>query len=121
MKNSYYFPKSLVFAGEMRGFLWGEWEVDEMDRLLNTNAAILPQTRQLSTHSILCGLSDWHSVEGSDMGYSRCYQSHLSPHQYGETNVMYILFNLLRIKGLYIFRALLTHPQEVLHKRHLVY
>jgi hypothetical protein len=34
---------------------------------------------------------------------------------------MHYLFNLLRIKGLYMFRALLAHPQEVLHKRHLVY
>jgi hypothetical protein len=34
---------------------------------------------------------------------------------------MHFLFNLLRIKGLYIFRALLAHPQEVLRKRHLVY
>jgi predicted nucleotide-binding protein (sugar kinase/HSP70/actin superfamily) len=28
---------------------------------------------------------------------------------------------VLRIKGLYMFRALLAHPQEALHKRHLVY
>jgi hypothetical protein len=35
--------------------------------------------------------------------------------QYIETNVMYFLFNLLRIKGLYMFRALLSHPQEALH------
>jgi hypothetical protein len=28
---------------------------------------------------------------------------------------------LLRIKGLYMFRALLAQPQEALHKRHLVY
>jgi hypothetical protein len=34
---------------------------------------------------------------------------------------MHFLFSLLRIKGLYIFRALLAHPQEALHKRHLVY
>jgi hypothetical protein len=34
---------------------------------------------------------------------------------------MHILFNLLRIKSLYMFRALLTDPQEVVHKRHLVY
>jgi hypothetical protein len=34
-------------------------------------------------------------------------------HQYSETNVMRFLFNLLRIKGLYMFRALLAHPQEV--------
>jgi hypothetical protein len=34
---------------------------------------------------------------------------------------MHFLFSLLRIKGLYMFRALVAHPQEVLHKRHLVY
>jgi hypothetical protein len=38
-----------------------------------------------------------------------------------ETNVMYFSLNLLRIKGLYMLRALLTHPQEVLQKRHVVY
>jgi uncharacterized protein YrrD len=32
-----------------------------------------------------------------------------------------LLFNLLRIKGLYIFQALLANPQEVLHKRCLIY
>jgi hypothetical protein len=42
-------------------------------------------------------------------------------YQYSETNVMNILFSLLRIKGLYVFRALLAHPQEALHKQHLVY
>jgi cytochrome b561 len=42
-------------------------------------------------------------------------------HQYSETNVMHFLFNVLRIKGFYMFRALLTHPQEVLNKWHLVY
>jgi hypothetical protein len=42
-------------------------------------------------------------------------------YQYSETNVIHILFNLLRIKGLYMFRALLSHPQEGLNKRHLVY
>jgi hypothetical protein len=34
---------------------------------------------------------------------------------------MHFSFNLLRIKGLYMFRSLLAHPQEPLHKRHLVY
>jgi hypothetical protein len=42
-------------------------------------------------------------------------------YQYSETNVMHILFNLLRIKDLYMFRALLAHPQEAPYKRHLVY
>jgi hypothetical protein len=41
--------------------------------------------------------------------------------QYSETNVMHFLSSLLRIKGLYMFRELLAHPQEVLNKRHLVY
>jgi hypothetical protein len=34
---------------------------------------------------------------------------------------MHFLFSLLRIKGLYMFRALLAHPQEALYKRHLLY
>jgi hypothetical protein len=42
-------------------------------------------------------------------------------YQYNDTNVMHFSFNLLRIKGLYMFRAFLAHPQEALHKRHLVY
>jgi hypothetical protein len=41
--------------------------------------------------------------------------------QYSETNVIHSLFSLLSIKGLYMFRALLAHPQESLHKRHVVY
>jgi hypothetical protein len=34
---------------------------------------------------------------------------------------MHILFSSLRSNGLYMFRALLAHPQEATHKRHLVY
>jgi hypothetical protein len=41
--------------------------------------------------------------------------------QYSEANVMHFLVGLLRINGLYTFRALLSHPQETLHKWHLVY
>jgi hypothetical protein len=41
--------------------------------------------------------------------------------QYSETKVMHFLLNLLRIKGLYMFRVLLAHPQEALKKQHLVY
>jgi hypothetical protein len=41
--------------------------------------------------------------------------------QYSETNVMNFLFSLLRISGLYMFRALFAHPQEALQNRHLVY
>jgi hypothetical protein len=43
------------------------------------------------------------------------------PYQYSEINVMHILFNLLRIMGLYMFRALLTYLQEVVNKRQFVY
>jgi hypothetical protein len=42
-------------------------------------------------------------------------------YQYNETKVMHYSFNLLRIKGLYMFRALLAHPQQALNKWHLVY
>jgi hypothetical protein len=34
---------------------------------------------------------------------------------------MHFLLNLLRIKGLSIFRALLAHLQEALNKLHLLY
>jgi hypothetical protein len=34
---------------------------------------------------------------------------------------MHFLLRLLRIKDLYMFRALLAHLQEALHKLHLVY
>jgi hypothetical protein len=42
-------------------------------------------------------------------------------YQYNRSNEMRFSFNLLRIKGLYMFLALLARPQEALHKRHLVY
>jgi hypothetical protein len=45
----------------------------------------------------------------------------ITVYQYNETNVKHFLFILLRIKGLYMFRALLSHHQKALHKRHLVY
>jgi hypothetical protein len=38
-------------------------------------------------------------------------QKILIAYQYSETNVMHFLFNLLRIKGLHMFRALLAHLQ----------
>jgi hypothetical protein len=42
-------------------------------------------------------------------------------YKYSETNVMQFFFSLLKILGLYMFPALLPHPQEVLNKQHLVY
>jgi hypothetical protein len=50
-----------------------------------------------------------------------CVCSNNRLYQYSETNVMRFLFSLLRINGLYMFRALLAYPQEVLYKRQLVY
>jgi hypothetical protein len=41
--------------------------------------------------------------------------------EYSETKVIHFVFNLLRIKGLYMFRALIADPQEALHKQHLVH
>jgi hypothetical protein len=37
------------------------------------------------------------------------------------TDVMHFLFIVLRIKDLCMFRVLLAHLQDVLHKRHLIY
>jgi hypothetical protein len=34
---------------------------------------------------------------------------------------MQCLFSLLRIKGVYMFRAVYAHLQEAIRKRHLVY
>jgi hypothetical protein len=48
-------------------------------------------------------------------------RSRITAYQCNGTNVMHFSFNLLRIKGLYMFRALLAYPQEGLHKRHLLY
>jgi hypothetical protein len=39
----------------------------------------------------------------------RKHRKYISVPQYSVTNVMYLLFNLLNINGLYMFRALLAH------------
>jgi hypothetical protein len=66
---------------------------------------------------------DLASLELFRIEYFHLWKENILIYQYqcSETNVMHFSFNLLRIKGLYMFRALLAHPQEVLHKRHLVY
>jgi hypothetical protein len=46
---------------------------------------------------------------------------HSHRYQHKEINAMHFSFNLLRIKGLYMLRALLAHPQEAVHKQHLLY
>jgi hypothetical protein len=61
-------------------------------------------------------------VEGTTSGlFEAIYRQQPRGYQHIETNVMHFIFRLLRIKVLYMFRALLAHPQEALHKRHLVY
>jgi hypothetical protein len=46
---------------------------------------------------------------------------YIAVYQYSKTNMMHFLFNLLRIKGHYMFQTLLAHLQGVMHKWHLVY
>jgi hypothetical protein len=50
-----------------------------------------------------------------------CWWPCVTVFRHVETNVNTFFFSLLRIKGLYMFRALLAHPQEAQHKQHLVY
>jgi hypothetical protein len=60
--------------------------------------------------------SDWPCITVYQYSDWPC----ITVYQCSETNVTHVLFNLLRIKGLYMFGALLAHPQEVFHKRYLV-
>jgi hypothetical protein len=62
----------------------------------------------------------WSTWEDTDTNVMFCWLC-IIVCQCNETNVMHYSFNLLRIKSRYLFRALLTHPQEALHKQHLVY
>jgi hypothetical protein len=71
----------------------------ESDDLLNSwGSAVLSRNRRDTNHELA------HSAE-------------VRSFQYSETNVMHFLFSLLGINGLYMFRTLLAHPQEALHKR----
>jgi hypothetical protein len=80
-------------------FIWGGRQVTGTFRLMWCDS---PNGAHTHTHTQSLGMA-------------------LLKNQYSETNVMHILLNLLRTKGLYMFRALLAHPQEARHKRHLVY
>jgi hypothetical protein len=44
----------------------------------------------------------------------------IAVYQFKENNLMPFSFNLLRIKGPYMFQALLAHPQEALNKRNFL-
>jgi hypothetical protein len=69
----------------------------------------------------------WSACERHDTQYAEwrmnfmfCWPC-IIVNRYSETNVTHFSFNLLRIKGLYMFWALLAHPHEAHHKRKLVY
>jgi hypothetical protein len=64
---------------------------------------------------------DIHWITQCQLSYLMFCWPCIIVYQYNETNAMHFSFNLLRIKGLYMFRALLAHLQEALHKRRLVY
>jgi hypothetical protein len=49
------------------------------------------------------------------------FSFNINVYQYNETNVMHFSFNLLRIKASTFFEHYITHPQEALNKRRLVY
>jgi hypothetical protein len=64
--------------------------------------------------SSLCYTNSFINIKTKENKNFACYLTWLF-YQYSETNVMHFLFSLLRIKGLYMFRALIYHPQEALH------
>jgi hypothetical protein len=71
------------------------------------------------------GSLSWEANSGPDCEdllhiYGTHFHNNRSWDQYSETDVMHFTFSLLRIRGLYMFRTLLAHPQDSLHKRHLV-
>jgi Zn-finger protein len=68
---------------------------------------------------------DWLNRPGLKVRSSKAHLMFCWPctivYHCNETNVMHFSSNLLRIRGLFMFRVLLAHPREVLNKRHLVY
>jgi hypothetical protein len=72
-------------------------------------------------HKISGKSTQWEMRCSKRIAWKKIHRQTDRKNQHSETNVMHFLFNLLRIKSLYMFRALLAHPQEALIKRHLVY
>jgi hypothetical protein len=85
---------------------------------LNSGWSALPVKRVIDQFSFY-SLVSWISLPTPFINAQRLFER--SVYQYIETNVMHFLFSWLRIKGLHVFRALLTYPQEALYKWHLVY
>jgi hypothetical protein len=92
-----------------------KWAGREVDHLQKSSAGFKSEWSYISTPPIRL-----HGVDRDNLNFSLCSYTGLL-YQYSETNVMHFLFSLLRINGLCMFRALLVHPKETLHKRHLVY
>jgi hypothetical protein len=75
------------------------------------------------THFIICYVQNLYrgNINRSHVWLSDILLTmHRSIYQYSKTNMMHFLFSLLRVKGLYMFRALLAQLQELLHKWHWV-
>jgi hypothetical protein len=97
--------------------------VSDLGRNLRRGVVVgIPASKSLQAHAVN---SDGEHVLKHSFRHTRSILTFCWPCiivcQYYETNVTHFSFNLLRIKGIYMFRALLAHPQEVLHKRQLVY
>jgi hypothetical protein len=78
--------------------------------------------QSLSSREMVLGwLGSWGGVSTTKyLNLMFCWPCIIA-YRYNETNVMHFSFSLLGIKSLYMFRALLAHLQEALHKRHFVY
>jgi hypothetical protein len=94
------------------------WPARAKQWSLRNFAGLVDTEMQLCSIRLLICIQSWY------VNWQICIDStsvRTFKYQYTETNVMHFIFSLLSINGLYMFRALLALPQEVLHKRHLVY
>jgi hypothetical protein len=96
-----------------------------MEKLAYKLYKVLIMVYNITTHRLfklfpVCILK-YHKFQGprSISDFMVCWPC-ITVYQHSETNVMHFLFNLLRIRGLYMFQALLAHPQEAMHKWHFV-
>jgi hypothetical protein len=110
-------PRSAV---SMRALIQldNNWALNVNCDLINSNNSTLTKVGTW-TLNVLCPLQVKCYI--NRVFINVCKLSLTLKHQYSETNVMHFLFSLLRIKNLYMFRPLPAHPQEALHKPHLLY
>jgi hypothetical protein len=87
------------------------------ERFISVELSLTCLVQIIVHHQKVCTSSlQYQSIVSATTLLSRCMVN-----QYSKTNVIHFLFHLLRINGLYMFRSLLDHLQEALHKRNLVY